>query len=414
MIGRLLLPGLLLAAPAAALTIDVRYDYDSNGFFDQPGAREALQSAADFLGEMLHDSLDSLIQPGGANTWSATFNHPGTGAPVERPGWMLRIPADTVVVFVGARNLGGGTLGVGGPGGFRVNYADPSWYRRVQTRGEVGALLNPARDFGPWGGSISFDLDRDWHFRTDGRPTGSRSDFVSIALHELLHVLGFGTSDSFDARVFAGAFRGADAMAAWGGPVPLNPGASHWRDDGSCRFPLGFDPDGADNVLSTTFGSFGRAHGLDQIALMDPVSCLIGSQRFLQVATDLDLAALRDIGWEVIPAPRLESETLSPAGSDFSWPTITGIDYRLEQSTSLGDWTAIAGPQAGDGSVRSLIGHVPSPPSAATFFRLRAARAPLPALRSLAADAEPAPLPGSAERAPRHAAGCGHHIHLDP
>ncbi|MEZ6061148.1 MAG: hypothetical protein R3C19_12355 [Planctomycetaceae bacterium] len=59
-----------------------------------------------------------------------------------------------------------------------------------------GALTATETDFGP-GGAITFDTTGvTWNF-DDAAPGGGESDFFSVAIHELAHLLGFGTSASF-------------------------------------------------------------------------------------------------------------------------------------------------------------------------------------------------------------------------
>lgn len=395
----------LLAGPAPGLNIEVRYDYDTLGFFAQPEARLAMERVAGFYGGLLHDPLLAInaAEFGGGVTWTATFTHPATGTTASLTD--LVVPADTLIVFVGGRNLGGTTTGRSGPGGWSAS-GSGAWLERVRGRGQAGAVTVPRTDFAPWGGQITFDLDpaRTWHFQTDGRPLGTDTDFVSIALHEMGHLLGFGVCESWTGLVASGHFTGAAASASFGGPVPVTSTGSHWQDDGVCQYPDGYDPDNPLNVLSRTHGSFGRAHGLDQIALMDPSSCGISTHTMLQVCTDLDLAALRDIGWQLVPPPRFTTAEPGLALPSFAWPTTSGITYRLQRSTDLQAWDDLAGPAAGDGTLDSCTD--PSPPAATAFYRLRAdAPVAAPALRAASAGGPAVQTDAEPERL---APDCGH------
>ena len=145
----------------------------------------------------------------------------------------------------------------------------------MQARGQAGALATPATDFGPWGGSVTFDTTANWSFAgTGGTPGAGQYDFLTVALHELGHVLGIGTSSSWftDVNVSNNTFTGPQAEASYGGPVPLDAGAG----DGS--------PDGhwADGTLSG-----------GQVTVMNPV-IPAGARRLF---TALDWAGLEDIGW---------------------------------------------------------------------------------------------------------------------
>src|SRR4051812_35483198 len=106
----LLAATLLFASSAEALTVTFDYTKDTSGFFTDPARRSLLDLAAStYTG--FTDSL-SAITPGGGNTWTATFSDPATGAQtsvVDRT-----IPANTVIVYVGAHALTGSTLGLGG------------------------------------------------------------------------------------------------------------------------------------------------------------------------------------------------------------------------------------------------------------------------------------------------------------
>ena len=57
-----------------AIVIQLDYTYDTNNFFEQPGAKEAMRKAADFFEELIQDSLapiDPDIYLGSENTWTA-------------------------------------------------------------------------------------------------------------------------------------------------------------------------------------------------------------------------------------------------------------------------------------------------------------------------------------------------------
>ncbi|MDB6078513.1 MAG: Calx-beta protein [Akkermansiaceae bacterium] len=359
-LSSLLLFACLAVGTAPAITIDLRYDYDSTHFFDQPGAKEALRAVADYYEVLLTDSLQRIDPTGTSNTWSAVFPNPATGAQVGLAN--LVVPADTVIVYVGSRPIAP-AAGQGGPGGYSANGFQP-WFDLLNSRGQAGALATPKTDFGPWGGAITFDPSYTWSFSTSG-PVDGTTPFVSIALHEFGHLFGIGTADSWDAKISGSNFTGAAAVASYGGPVPLQSGGSHWRDDAACVLPDGYNPSNPLNVLSKAYGSFGALHGFAQIALMDPSSCSAGP--FMKVMTDLDLAGLRDIGWQLAPPARWEAVQLAGSPFTFSWPSTTGTTYRVESSTTLSGWSTLT-TRAGDGTIQQFS--TPKPAAGAAFYRL--------------------------------------------
>jgi hypothetical protein len=266
----------LLALPASAATIQFDYRFDSGNFFT-PERRGVLEAAGAFWSSVLADTLNA-ITPGGSNTWTAISFDPRNIA-LDVTVSNLAVAADTILIFAGATNLTG--LAVGGPGGYDA-FGSSAFLQNLEARGETGATTGPtASDFAPWGGSISFDSDRNWYFDADVSTDEAFSgfDFYSVALHEIAHVLGFGLSASWDAHVNGTLFTGALATAAFGGPVPLA-GIEHFAH-----------------------GTMSEVGGRPQEAAMDP-DIAAGVRKRM---TRLDLAALDDIGWDInypaLPTP---------------------------------------------------------------------------------------------------------------
>jgi hypothetical protein len=359
-----------LCAPAQAIEIEIDYTYDTNGFFNQPGSKEALRAVADYYEGLIHDQLlriDASEWP--SSSWSAKISHPGTGDEILIPN--LVVPESTLIIYAGGRTMSSpsvsGPAGVGGPGGYSAS-GTQGFLNRIAARGQAGALTTPKTDFGPWGGTITFDQALTWNFSTE-TPVGGGIPFISIALHEIGHLLGIGLAPSWTAQVSGALFTGSNSTTAYGSNVPVQPGGAHWRDDAVCQFPDGYNPSNVNNVLSKAFGSFGTPHGRDQISLMDPGLCAVGN--YHKVMTDLDLAGLRDIGWEMVPPVRwLTANTKPPAPIAFTWPSTSNFSYRVERSTTLepDDWETIDGPVAGNGLVLSYTD--PAPPEGKAFYRL--------------------------------------------
>jgi len=255
-----------------AVVVQVDYSLDTSGFFDDSARRTVLEDAINQISTRLDDTLLEIvpgkISPG--DTWTATYTNPSTGSVDSMTD--LVIGESVIIVFVGARQLGA-TLGEGGPGGFSVSGSTQAWLDTVAGRGQAGALLpsGSENDFATWGGSLTFDSDTNWHFGLTAAGLDSgESDFYSVAQHEFFHLLGFGTADSWDNLVVGGEFTGAASVAEYdlSGNPPVSGAQSHWQE-------------------GTTDGG--------QEAAMDP-TLTTGTRK--QV-TDLDLAGLDDIGWEV-------------------------------------------------------------------------------------------------------------------
>ena len=261
-------PANVSASPVAG-PLSIRFDYsmDSGGFFGSQERRSSLQFAADSIIRKFSDQL-TAIQPTGTDQWTAKFLNPATGAQDTRNN--LVIPANEILIFAGARALNGGELGRGEKGGFTASSTSQAFIDAVKARGQPGAIPSPATDFGPWGGTVTFSPTANWHFglTTDGLDA-NEFDFVSVATHELLHSLGFGLANSWNAKV-SGGFTGANSVAISGkSPVPLSD-VSHWA------------------VGTTNNG---------ELALMNP-DTLNGRRR---LPTRLDYAGMQDIGWQFIP-----------------------------------------------------------------------------------------------------------------
>ncbi|HEV8061049.1 MAG TPA: matrixin family metalloprotease [Gemmataceae bacterium] len=257
------------------ITIDLDYRFDTSGFFNDPARQAILQFAANTLASRLNDSL-SAIDPTGQNTWDAQFPNPETSSEASLSN--LVVPANTLVIFVGARDLpSGGELGEGGPGGFSAD-GSQDWLNTVAARGQAGALGPAAQqtDFGPWGGAVTLDTTTNWYFGQD--PAGLQSnqfDFLSVAEHEIGHTLGFGTASSWTNLVSSAMFTGTASQAQYGANVPTDASgsaAAHWADN------------------TTDRGTAGLPR-----CCMDPIL----PEGTRAVYTPLDFAGLQDLGWQV-------------------------------------------------------------------------------------------------------------------
>jgi hypothetical protein len=262
------------ATPASAIKLQFDYSRDANNFFDTQLKKDRLeQAAAAFVG--FADTLSPIAQSG-SNTWSALISNPASGANEFIPG--LVVPSNTLIIYAGGRDLPAGVAGAGGPGGLSAS-GNQAWFDTILARGQSGALAPTPTDYGPWGGQISFDtVGTNWFFgSTTAGLTSPQTDFLSVAMHELGHLLGFGTADSFNTYISGSNFTGPASMAAHGGTaVPLYTlDFAHWAE-----------------------GTLSNVGPVTQEADMDP-SILNGTRK---VFTSLDYAGMADIGWQ-IPEP---------------------------------------------------------------------------------------------------------------
>lgn len=303
---------MVIVAPASAINIRIDYSYDSNDFFGASNpqgatggaqAKAAVEAAATFFSNILQDSFSSISAPATFNGeqggqakyfWKRRFFDPSTGA--NRAEINPTINANEYVIFVGARDLPGGELGNGGPGGYVGGFAARSGSFTSAEGSQITAtaaqfasestVRGETSGFGRWGGSLSFDLPTNWHYNHTTNPGAGQHDFYTIALHELAHALGFGEVDSNDSAktawenlVNGTGFTGANALIAHtpSGSVPLASAddTSHWLQSI------------ADSPIYQGSGT--------QKPIMVP-SIGPGIRRRL---TNLDAAALADIGWQI-------------------------------------------------------------------------------------------------------------------
>ena len=271
------------------------YDLDDNKFFNQPGAKQALQYAADSIASRFRDQL-SEIRPSPAGlpglSYRPYIQHPSQGPADEARGNLVSptskrnvvVKANEIRLFAGGRDLrhGGGIVAaIAGTGSVKFDDYPPTLSEAEQkkrkaefeARGQAGAIGNSPTDIAPTFGQISFNTTFDWDFSTDGGPAEpGKQDFLAIAMHELAHAFGFGTSAVWSNQVNGGKFTGKNAVKAYqgSGGVPLDRTKQHW--DGSVF---------RDHQPTLLTGTIQTSKG-----------------RALSV---LDMAALKDVGWDVSP-----------------------------------------------------------------------------------------------------------------
>jgi hypothetical protein len=241
-----------------SLTVQVRYDFDTNGYFDTAQKRALLEQTVNQAVSALDDHLAAIV-PSAAQTWQAGLSRPDTWQPTTLTD--LVVPADTLILFVGSSDLGG-AAGKTSPGQVLTSGlqgTSQAWQDLVQGRGKPGATGPAPTTNAPWGGAISF---------ASPGPYGPAS--ISLTLHELAHVLGLGASPEWRRYVTPAGFTGPNAEAVNGGqPIPLAADSDH--------FAMGFPSDGVGAALESGWWPITAPYHL----------------------TSLDYAALEDIGWSV-------------------------------------------------------------------------------------------------------------------
>ncbi|UZQ55583.1 pre-peptidase C-terminal domain-containing protein [Trichothermofontia sichuanensis B231] len=192
--------------PTGSFNIQFDYRFDTNGFFSNPARRAALEAAADIWEAIIRDEFADV--PAGTNLY---VRNPQT----DTMQYVTAGTIDDVLVFVGSRYIDG-PFGTSADGGPSATYPSDS---NLESRWN-------GSDFEPWTGSLSFDTGDSWFF--DSTPTTANDipfntiDFISVAVHELGHVLGFADGiNAFRGQMSGGYFNGPIARSVYGGPVPM-------------------------------------------------------------------------------------------------------------------------------------------------------------------------------------------------
>ncbi len=230
------------------MSFDIRFDYrfDTAGFFDDPAARAALEAAAYIWEAAIGDEFDAV--PAGVSFYVSDptdgsselvtldeeiddllifmgaspqpFGIPLDGDPAALPEGLS---CDCALCCGGAETEAAGALARAGYSGFGAQGDALNARIASNFRGQGAAT-----DFEPYAGVFGVNTAYSWSFDIGAPPDTGEFDFLTVALHEIGHVLGLGTAGAFDAWVSGGAFAGPNATAANGGQaVPLNSDEAH-------------------------------------------------------------------------------------------------------------------------------------------------------------------------------------------
>ena len=233
------------------MTFSIEFDYrfDTDGFFDAT-ARAALEEAGRIWENLIQDEF-----PNFSAGQTLNVQNPQSG---QFQQVTINQEIDDLLIFVGTRNLGG-ALGSAGP-----TAPAPGDENQLRVSGDFRGQ-GPTTDFEPSSGTLTFDPLANWNFNIAG-PVEGQPDFITVALHEIGHILGFSTSPTFDAFVSGGRFGGPNALAANGGQsIPLT----------------------ADGHVEEGF--------MNDSVLLDPIS----TSGVRTLPSNIDLAILADIGYEI-------------------------------------------------------------------------------------------------------------------
>ncbi|MHA3772047.1 hypothetical protein ACXR0O_10970 [Verrucomicrobiota bacterium sgz303538] len=329
----LVLATILLAtvSTACALTIQVDYSYDAaagNFFGLNPLAKAAVNQAAADLSAAVTSVLGAVpddVFTGTNGDTSATFDWDLRFQNPSAPGQMITlqdfsIQTGVLTVYVGMRPLSGATLGQGGTANVSVKAGASGFEDEVAgavAQAEAASNAVMPRGAGPVVGSLSgsltlgnatanynlrygalvgtlwFDNDANndgaadpsatlanyWHYDPNTGVATGKNDLYSVALHEMMHVMGIGISQTWTNLVSGTTWLGPEAKLLNGS------GANLIASDG-------------DHIRSGLL-SPRLVDGFMQEVVMDP-SLTVGTRKYL---TLMDLAFLHDIGYASVPEP---------------------------------------------------------------------------------------------------------------
>jgi len=198
--------------------------------------------------------------------------------------------------------------GSGSGTNFTTTFTDPNSHIN---RGFNGST--PINGYLPtWGGSISFS--------TNQTINTSNGNFYSLALHEIGHILGLSTDwINYTNHVSNGTFTGSNAIDAFNSDnsalvssLGLASGSDfHFEDNG----PADGTPDANQSIIFDLGdpeydGTVGEGNLQDLI--LEPTLDFTNTINRFEL-TNVDIGALQDVGWTVIPEP--SSTTLLGLGS---------------------------------------------------------------------------------------------------
>jgi hypothetical protein len=246
------------------MTFNIKFDYrfDTEGFFT-PEKKEVLEAAANLWSSYIRDEFPDVFLHSTEVPIASVSETSDTEFTIssQRQTVTLEEPIDDILIFAYSLDFPENSTTIAN-GGVFANYTQGS---------DLDKRFN-GEDFQPWLGTIYFNTDTNFYF--DSTPTSDnvpddQKDFFSVALHEIGHVLGFGSAPIFSEQIEDGNFVGDNSIALNNGnPIPLDGDLGHIEE--------GFQLNNEINVFNPS---------------------LAAGERVLP--SELDLAFLEDIGYKI-------------------------------------------------------------------------------------------------------------------
>lgn len=314
-----------------AIDIIFDYSYDTSNYFGDEQRYIMEQVAYAFESRMsgttFTSSKPSDYTGSTASNPQFTFTNPATGGSASVvPGSTTSENnvignANELVIFLGARSRGANPLASAGPAGWGSgSYFPPdNWVNAMQAK-------DTSTHWEPKMGASSVNTDAAFYYDTDltthsDATTSGKTDFYSVMVHEIGHIMGFTSSNAFanyssGGTAGSGSWTGLNAKAEYNNQnVPLN-GNPHWGSS--------------------------LIQGNVKCACHPSMQPTISSNKRTSFSA-LDFALLKDVGYTISAAP-----TGTNIGGTYTDP-VWGGSYYIPVSETYADWLGGGGGGSGGG-----------------------------------------------------------------